>query len=184
MMVEAGLPKIPFLKKKYTPLLFFKTPPGILPESDAMEKVISEVEKELGVRVERVDVLRDPPSQALLTLVTNQEPPLLYHRESCQRVSVRRPKASADENKSPVVTIDKEQVRAWAKGRFVSAKKEPLVDSATARGPSPVVVSQKGDEIDTVDPELLDEMNLSPLQRKGKEAIKERTEEKSMNKKE
>lgn len=168
--VVKGALKIPFLRrKKYTPLLFFKTPPGILPESDQVENVICQVEKELGVRVERMDILRDPPSQALMALLTSQDPPFLYNRESCQKISFQAPKSGSDERRKSA-PIDKNRIRAWAKGRYVPASRAP---PSSASGPPPVIVSQE--DPGQVDDEALDEMMLSPLQKKGKEAIRERT---------
>ena len=45
-------------KKEYTPLLFFKAPKGMIPECDFVERMVSQIEKELGVKVERFDVMR------------------------------------------------------------------------------------------------------------------------------
>jgi hypothetical protein len=153
-------------KNKYTPLVFFKVPPGLIAECDEMEATVCQVEKELGVRVERLDILRDPTAEAALTLLTQRTPPFLYHRESCQVVHV--PRENKD-GKRPVV--NKERVRAWAKGRYLA----PLVNAAAAvdKVKTPVVLQQDDQSIDQ--DELLDDLSLTPLQKKGKEAMKERT---------
>jgi hypothetical protein len=130
------------------------------------------IEKELGVRVERLDILRDPPSQALLGLLTSRSPPFLYNRESCQVVSIASPKASnGNEEKRIPVAVEKDKIRSWAKGRL-----PPRENAGEPSGKSPVVLSRE--EI-AIDQDELLEMNLTPLQRKGRKAIKERTEEKA-----
>jgi hypothetical protein len=162
--------RLSFGKKEYTPLVFFKVPPGLIPECDAMEDCVSQVEKELGVRVERLDILKDPSAEAALGLLTQRTPPFLYNRESCQVVSTSaRPGEKIDP--SMAVRVDKDRVRAWAKGRFLPPKK------SGANIGAPVVLSQDDKGMDQ--DELLDDMSLTPLQRKGKEAIKERTEKKA-----
>ena len=170
--------RIPFLKKKYTPLLFFTVPKDLSAENDALERCVSEVESELGVRVERLDVLRDPPSQALLGTLTRLPPPFLYNRESCQVVHVATPKTAAegDEKRKPA-PIDKSRVKAWAKGRYLPPRRESAPNDSAAQANSPVVLSRTENAIDQ--DELLDEMNLSPLQKKGKKAIKDRTKSKA-----
>lgn len=153
--------KTPFLtKKKYTPLLKI----DCSPENDGLEKCISQVEKELGVRVERLDVMRDPPSQALLGLLTRQSPPLLYNRESCQVISFGGSKPAP---------IDKSRVRAWAKGRYLPPRKESGNSSELMGKGSSSAIDQA---------ELLEDLNLTPLQKKGKDAIEERTESKAKSK--
>lgn len=156
--VEAAI-EIPFLKKKtYTPVLFFKVPPGLIPESDKMEKTVAEVAKELGVKVEKVDVARDQDAAALLGLLGGTgEPPLLYHRESRQMVS----------------RDERGRIRALMKGRFV--KPVPVKTSGSSRGEAKILVD---DEAALDQEELLEEQMMTPLQRKGKQAIRERTEEK------
>jgi hypothetical protein len=162
--------RLPFAKKKYTPLLFFKVPAGLIPECDVMEETVSQVEKELGVTVERLDILRDPAAEAALSLLTQRTPPFLYNRESCQVVSTSaRPGEKVDPTMD--VRVDKDRVRAWAKGRFLPPK------SAGPRIGAPVVLQQKDNAMDQ--DELLQDMELTPEQRKGKEAIKERTEERA-----
>lgn len=161
--------RIPFLSKKYTPLVFFKVPPGLIPECDAMEKAVSQVEKELGVRVERLDVLREPASEAVLTLLTARTPPFLYNRESCQTVHIT-PTTGGGKSKTPVF-VDKARIRAWAKGRYLPPASATIQEE---RVKSPVVLSQEEKAIEQ--DELLEDAMLTPLQRKGKQAIKDRTD--------
>ena len=156
--------KIPFRKQKYTPLVFFKVPPGILPESDALELSVRELEKELGVRVERLDILRDPAAEAVLAMLTQKSPPFLYHRESCQVIHMP-PKSGKSDQDMPMV-IDKTRLRAWAKGRVVPSAR------ATAKVSTPLVLS--GEDNSISQEELLEDMTLTPNQRKGKKMMEER----------
>lgn len=181
-----GEARLPFFgkKKSYTPLVFFTVPPGLIPENDAMEKAVREVEAELGVHVERLDILRNPAAEAAMTLLTGKSPPFLYHRESCQNVHIPpttgggTAASESGENTSSSKTlpshVDKDRLRAWAKGRYLSPQ------LARAKVKAPQVISQEGTAIDQ--DELLEDMSLTPLQKKGKEAIKERTQER-VNKK-
>lgn len=172
--------RFPFLKKKHTPLLFFTLPKELSEENDALEKCVSAVERELGVRVERLDVLRDPPSQALLGTLTRQPPPFLYNTDSCQVIHGATPKAAAegsDDKKRKHAPIEKSRVIAWAKGRYLPPRRETTSDSTAAESNSPVMLSRSENAIDQE--ELLDELNLTPVQRKGKRAIRDRTEGKS-----
>jgi hypothetical protein len=148
---------VPFLsKKKSTPLIFIKMPNGSDPITPKMDKVVSNLEKELGVHVERLDA-RDPSVAILLSSLSGKGSPLLYNRESCQVVNWEDFKNEA-------------RLRAWAKGRFLPAR------GATAKS-KPKVIEQDDDAIDQED--LIEDMSLSPLQKSGKEAIKKRTEEKA-----
>lgn len=174
--VSASL-KVPFLsqkKRKYTPLVFFKVPKDIIPECDAMEKIVSEVERELDVHVERLDVARDPTAEATMQLLTQRRPPFLYHRESCQVVAV--PSSSDKKTAAP---IDKDRVRAWAKGRIITTPSSSSSSAAKAR--APIVLSKEDNAIDQKD--LLEDATLSPLQKSGKEKMKERTKELGKDKK-
>merc|ERR1740139_1898644 len=98
-------------KPKYTPLLFFKLPKGQLEASDEMEKIVSEIEKDLGVTVQRFDILKDRFARNLYEKIDEIEfvgdIPLLYHRESRQSI---------------YGTDDKVRVKAWAKGRWLTPK--------------------------------------------------------------
>lgn len=98
-------------KTKYTPLVFFKVPKGQLEASDEMEKIVSEIEKDLGVTVQRFDIMRDRFARNLYEKIDEIEfvgdIPLLYHRESRQSI---------------YGTDDKTRVKAWAKGRWLTPK--------------------------------------------------------------
>lgn len=158
-LVASARAVFPF-RKKYNPVLFFKVPPGLIPECDEMEKCVREVEKELGVKVERMDAARDPNKAALLSLLTQgKNPPLLYHRESLQMLSVPQ----------------KGRVRTLIKGRLLNVgvpgerkgkknKADAIYDAA----------------LDQQD--LLEDQTLTPLQRKGKQSIRERTKQKGESK--
>jgi len=142
------LGKILRKKPKYTPLLFFKLPKGQLEACDEMEKVVSEIEKDLGVTVQRFDILRDRFARNLYEKIDEIEfvgdIPLLYHRESRQSI---------------YGTDDKARVRAWAKGRWLTPKNDN----------DPI-----GDAI--LSPEEEERMNndLTNIQRKGREKMIER----------
>lgn len=182
--VESRRPsiRIPFLsssssKKKYTPLVFFTFPKGYIDECDEMEKVVSEVEKEVGCQFERLDVARDPAAEAAMSLLTRERgPPFLYNRESCQimhgspprTVSSRKTKDDDKEEK----TIDKSRVRALAKGRYLP----PIgvkVNPNTKKSAPGIVVSQEDSSLDQT--EVIKESSLTPEQLEGKRAMEERT---------
>jgi anti-sigma factor ChrR (cupin superfamily) len=160
-----------FQRKKYTPLVFFTVPPGLIPECDAMERTVRQVEKELGVRVERLDILRNPSAEAVLALLTQRTPPFLYHRESCQVVHLPSAPGGGVASTSMPIFADKDRVRAWAKGRLLQTKKE------SRKTKVPVVISQQDNSISQE--ELLEEMSLTPQQLEGKRKIRERTEAKA-----
>jgi len=146
-------------KKEYTPLLFFKAPKGIIPECDFAEKMVSQIEKELGVKVDRFDVMRDPRARVLydkLDTQSKQQLPLLYHRESRQSV---------------FGLTDKNRVRAWAKGRWLSGDYKPTLPAEFFS-----VTEEDGDELEE-EMMMEDDADLTPLQKKGKEAMRKRYEE-------
>jgi hypothetical protein len=132
-----------------------------------MEKVVRRIEKNLNVRVERMDVARDRGAERLYSLLTQQLPPLLYNRESKQIVQL---KINPDEQK-PNLRIDEDRVRAWAKGRRL-----PPLPVAADGGGSPIMFTT---EEAGIDQDELMNAGMTPMQRKGKEAIKERTEERA-----
>ena len=175
----------------YTPLVFFCVPPGLIPEVDAMEMAVRQVEDELNVRIERMDVLRNPASNAALTVLTSRTPPFLYHRESLQVVHIPTATAAAaaagddkageentkKKNTASSIYIDQARIRAWAQGRYLPASVQQRSDgSSGGRGAQkPIVLSQEDNSIDQN--EILEDMALTDLQRKGKKAIAERTRE-------
>mmetsp|Transcript_5134 Transcript_5134/g.10876 ORF Transcript_5134/g.10876 Transcript_5134/m.10876 type:complete len:195 (-) Transcript_5134:135-719(-) len=146
-------------KKEYTPLLFFKAPKGMVPECDFVERMVSQVEKELGVKVERFDVMRDRNARLLfdrLDVQSKQQLPLLYNRESRQCV---------------FGMTDKNRVRAWAKGRWLSADYKPTL-------PAEFYSIEKEDAEGLGDDEevMMEDEDLTPLQKKGKNAMRDRLE--------
>jgi len=145
-------------EKKYTPLIMFKVPKGTIAENDAMEKVVKQVEKELNVKVERMDILRDRFARNLYEKIDEIEfkgkVPLLYHRES--RQSIYGLDTSA-------------RVRAWAKGRWLS----PKMTGTDARGSgSEGFLADEEEQVQ--DGEFVED--LTELQQAGKEAMLERME--------
>lgn len=146
-------------KKEYTPLLLFKAPKGMVPECDFVEQMVSEVEKELGIKVERFDVMRDRNARLLydkLDVQSKQQLPLLYHRESRQSV---------------FGLTDKNRVRAWAKGRWLSADYKPTLPAEFYS-----IEEEDAEGLGNEDEIMIEEEELTPLQKKGKEAMRERLE--------
>lgn len=147
--------KNPF-EKKYTPLIMFKVPKGTIPECDDMEEVVKSVEKDLNVKVEKMDILRDRFARNLYEKIDEIEfqgkVPLLYNRESRQMIY------GCD---------SKQRVRAWAKGRLLSPK---------ASG----INGQGSDSSFLADEEQVEmgqfEEGLTELQQEGKERMQERME--------
>lgn len=146
-----------------------------------MESIVSEVERELGVRVERLDVARDPAAQATMQILTNQQgPPFLYHRESCQVVTGTSSQTRANQkNEAKLEGIDKSRVRAWAKGRYLPPAGMKLGATSKKSNNAPIVISQEDNALDQA--ELIKESSLTPEQLEGKRAMEERTAEATKN---
>jgi hypothetical protein len=132
-----------------------------------MEKVIKTVEKERGVRVERLDIMRDRAARKLYEKLVEgdlRSPfPLLYHRESLQRV---------------YGAADVDLVRSWSKGRLLPDRGDDDGEKISVLG------GQGGDEdspeemeMDMEELEMEMDAELTPVQRRGKEAMKRRMEE-------
>ena len=125
-----------------------------------MEKIVRSIEKETGVCVERLDIMRDSAAKKLYEKLIEgnlRSPfPLLYHRESLQRV---------------YGLADKDLVRSWSKGRLL-----PVMDDKEV-----TILPGEDEEIqEEMDLEELEsefDRELSPVQRRGKEAMKKRMEE-------
>eukprot|EP00984_Skeletonema_dohrnii_P017602 scaffold8060_cov113-Skeletonema_dohrnii-CCMP3373.AAC.8 len=183
-------------KKQYTPLLFFKVPAGTMPEckylkvkyaifcdhkltsrlislipdnaytkqGDEMEKIIKSVEKETGVKVERLDIMRSRAAKSLYEKLVEgnlRSPfPLLYHRESLQRVYGLE---------------DKDLVRSWTKGRLLPIENSKEKKVTVIGGEDDAMDDMEDMDMDELEMELDEE--LSPMQRRGKEAMKRRMEE-------
>ena len=176
----------------YTPLLFFTVPRGLLPECDAMEDAVRQVERELQVRVQRLDVLRQPANEAVLHLITQQHtPPFLYHRESCQTMYLTPAQQGAgsaskkEKETKKEIYVNKDRIRAWAKGRYLtghsaaagSMEDGMAVKKVNAPNLLPTQDSEDGGAMDQA--ELMEEMALTPEQLKGKRLIEERTKAKA-----
>lgn len=176
--IECSIPflkKIPFfVKKEYTPLLFFRVPPGLSPQCDAMESSVREIEGELDVRFERMDIARSKEALLLMQLLGPDLPPVLYHRESRQTYQLRPPIAAAavdDEAlgvKAPTVKVDMNRVRALAKGRRLPVQRDVITGQ-------PMYIGAEG----AMDQDELLDQQLPPLQRKGRQAMKERSDSKT-----
>jgi hypothetical protein len=154
-----------FLKKKtYTPLLFFTVPKGTMDECDGMEKVVKSLEKEQGIRVERLDIMRDRAARSLYDKLVEgnlRSPfPLLYHRESLQRV---------------YGLADKDLVRSWSKGRLLPDSDDDNEKEVSVLGGEEGIPPEE--EVDMEELELELDQELTPMQRRGKEAMKRRMEE-------
>ena len=157
-------------RKTYTPLLFFKVPKGTMDECDAMEKYIRSIEKEQGVYVERLDIMRNFDARRLYDKLVEGDRrspfPLLYNRESLQRVY-------------GIADID--YVRSWSKGRLLPDRDD--IDGAISRLEKKVSVLGGGEdggipeELDMEEFEMEMDAELTPVQRRGKEAMKRRMEE-------
>lgn len=123
-----------------------------------MEKIVKQVEKELGVRVERLDAARDKYANNLMHMLHDAGGPILYHRESKQMI--------------PSVT-DIHRTRAWAKGRRVKSVKKTM-DGGGADGDI-----RLPDEMDIVvdgqDDDEDEDEGRTPRQKAGKQAIRDRT---------
>ena len=162
----ADAAKLPFLTKKktYTPLLFFKVPKGTMDECDEMEKVIKSLEKEQNIQVQRLDIMRDRAARKLYEKLVEgnlRSPfPLLYHRESLQRV---------------YGAADADLVRSWSKGRLLPNLEDEMKEKEVT-----VLGGEEGEAPDEMDMEELEmemDAELTPMQRRGKEAMKRRMEE-------
>ena len=124
-----------------------------------MEKIVRSVEKETGSHVERLDIMRDRTAKKLYEKLIEgnlRSPfPLLYHRESLQRV---------------YGLADKDLVRSWSKGRLL-----PVIDDKEVTI-LPGEDEEMEEEMDLEELEMEMDRELSPVQRRGKEAMKKRME--------
>ena len=124
-----------------------------------MEKIVRSVEKETGLHVERLDIMRDRAAKKLYEKLIEgnlRSPfPLLYHRESLQRV---------------YGLADKDLVRSWSKGRLL-----PVIDDKEVTI-LPGEDEEMEEEMDLEELEMEMDRELSPVQRRGKEAMKKRME--------
>ena len=87
--------------------------------------------------------------------------------------TVSVPSSTSSENNNNIV--DKERVRAWAKGRFLPAQSMVIKSSKKGPGGDALLSQEDSDALDQAD--LIEDMALSPMQKSGKDAMKKRTEE-------
>ena len=159
LLQTVGLQK----KPKYTPLLFFKLPKGQMEASDEMEVVVSQIEKELNVKIQRFDIIRDRMARKLYDKIDELQfvgkAPLLYHRESLQTIYGMSSKA---------------RVRAWAKGRWLPREFE----GGTAGDKGINFMPSREDKEDFMeDEEYMMEEDLTELQQMGREKMRQRMED-------
>jgi hypothetical protein len=130
-----------------------------------MESIIRKLEKEQSIHVERLDIMRDRHARKLYEKLVEgnlRTPfPLLYHRESLQRV---------------YGLADKDLVRSWSKGRLlpdqnVNEKEITVLGEGGGDG------LPQEEELDMEELEMEMDAELTPMQRRGKEAMKRRMEE-------
>uniref|UniRef100_A0A7S2QZE5 Thioredoxin domain-containing protein n=1 Tax=Eucampia antarctica TaxID=49252 RepID=A0A7S2QZE5_9STRA len=171
----AFLSKLLGEKKQYTPLIFFKVPKGQLASSDEMEKMVCDLEKELDVKVERMDVLRDRFARKLYSAIDLEmdyagKLPLLYHRESRQTIYGQ--------------CRNKTRLNAWAKGRLLSFSKKMDFSDAASNNNNDEGISFTADEdeeemeLQREEFERMEEAAMTDLQRRGKDAMKKRMQQK------
>ena len=127
-----------------------------------MEKVVSEVEKELNIRVQRFDIKRDRMARKLYEKIDEiefvGEVPLLYHRESRQSI----------------YGLDrKSRVKAWAKGRWLSTSGSSVVGTE-GKAFSKGFLAEEGE--DNVEEYEMMDHNLTDLQQLGRDKMLERME--------
>lgn len=101
------------LKKQYTPYLYFTVPKDEFVACNEMDEIVSDIEKELKIKVQKFNVRRDDKAVSLRQMIGEStgmgagiSVPFLYHRESRQIIHG---------------VASKEKVRSWAKGRWVGS---------------------------------------------------------------
>lgn len=135
-------------------------------KGDDMEKLIKTIEKENGVQVQRLDIMRDRAAKKLYEKLVEgnlRSPfPLLYHRESLQRV---------------YGLADKDLVRSWSKGRLLPDQNanEKAVTVLGGAGDDEMLGEEEFMDMEELEMEM--DQELTPMQRRGKEAMKRRMEE-------
>ena len=129
-----------------------------------MDKIIKKLEKEQNIQVDRLDIMRDRYARKLYEKLVEgdlRSPfPLLYHRESLQRV---------------YGLADKDLVRSWSKGRLLPDQNVNEKEITVLGGEDGSVPQEE--EMDMEELEMEMDAELTPMQRRGKEAMKRRMEE-------
>ena len=147
--------------------------------ADEMEVKVKEIEKELGVEVVRLDVMRDRMAHKLYKTIDldcecKGTLPLLYHRESRQTIYGKC--------SNPM------RIRAWAKGRWLSYSSKYFDydnDTTTTTDMDQFLPDDDDDDddddvMDEEEYERLQEQAMTDMQRKGKEAMKQRMQQKQL----
>ena len=143
--------------------------------ADEMEVKVKEIEKELGVEVVRLDVMRDRMAHKLYKTIDldcecKGTLPLLYHRESRQTIYGKC--------SNPM------RIRAWAKGRWLSYSSKYFDydnDTTTTTDMDQFLPDDDDDDVmDEEEYERLQEQAMTDMQRKGKEAMKQRMQQKQL----
>ena len=137
-----------------------------LTQGDKMENIIKKIEKEQSVQVERLDIMRNRYARKLYEKLVEgnlRTPfPLLYHRESLQRV---------------YGLADKDLVRSWSKGRLLPDQNVNETEVTVLGGDEGSGGVPLEEELDMEELEMEMDAELTPIQRRGKEAMKRRMEE-------
>mmetsp|Transcript_29575 Transcript_29575/g.70256 ORF Transcript_29575/g.70256 Transcript_29575/m.70256 type:complete len:178 (-) Transcript_29575:814-1347(-) len=157
--ISTSLP--PFRRRnEYTPLLFFTVPKGTVDENDKMDKIVRSLEKSSGIKVQRLDILRSRSAKKLYDKLTEgslrSDFPLLYHRESLQRV---------------YGLADVDLVRSWSKGRLLPVEEVEEKDVSFLGG-----AEEDFEDMDIEEIEMEMDAELTERQRQGKEAMRRRTQ--------
>ena len=131
-----------------------------------MEEVIKSLEKEQNISVQRLDIMRDRAARKLYEKVVEgnlRSPfPLLYHRESLQRV---------------YGAADADLVRSWSKGRLLPNLEDEMQDTEVTVLGGGEEGEAPEEDMDMEELEMEMDAELTPMQRRGKEAMKRRMEE-------
>ena len=128
-----------------------------------MEKIVSEVEKELNVRVQRFDIARDRMARKLYEKIDEiefvGEIPLIYHRESRQSI----------------YGLDrKSRVKAWANGRWLSTSGNSIIGNEREISSKGFVAEERENNEDF---DMMDD-SLTDLQQLGRDKMLERMDDK------
>lgn len=131
----------------------------------SMERVISDVEKELNVRVERLNISKNPAAAISLSLVSEgrNAAPCLYNRESCCVFP------SDDKKEVPTKT----DVKTWAKGRFITTSDTYAAPHKSKRRPEFAGKENSFLEQDEL-ADSIKEQSLTPEELEGKRLVDKR----------
>lgn len=153
-------------KESYSPLLYFTVPKNEFESCNKMDKIVSEVERELsksGQKIVRLNVRKNPLHLKLNQMLGgNGCVPFLYHRESCQKIKG---------------VASKDKVMDWARGRWVESTlslEENLMDEKNNQNEPPLEAIQDQQEAEE-EKEIEENGNAIQLtELKGKKALREK----------